>query len=155
MKKAYRRPLSLRIPFAGLPFFMAIVAPFAAMLALAPGGDPDYYDLLPSLTVAVVLFVLLIYLAVRVAVWGYVVTDNGVRVVGLLGTETHEFRDMKLTEEFQVWEREHHPPQHLFGGYIVRDFIGGEMFRIRDCNDIADLEHEIQSGINLSQRTHF
>jgi len=130
---------------------MAIVGPFAAMLALAPGYDPDFYDLLPGLTVAVVLFGILIYLAVRVAVWGYVVTDNGVRVVGLLGTETHDFKEMKQTEEFQVWEPEHHPPQYLFGGYIVRDFIGGEMFRIKHCNDIADLEHEIQCGINLSQ----
>jgi hypothetical protein len=120
------------------------------MLALAPFNNPVIFDLLPGLTLAGLLFGILIYLSVRVAVWGYVVTDTGVRVVGLIATQTHAFSDMKATEIIQVWEPEHHPPQYIFGGYIVRDSLGGEVFRIKDCNDIQELEHEIQCGINLN-----
>ena len=68
MKKAYRRPLSLRIPLAGLLLLCAVVALIAVMLALAPFNDPVISDLLPGLTLAGLLFGILIYLSVRVAV---------------------------------------------------------------------------------------
>jgi hypothetical protein len=152
LRKTYRRALKTRISGSLLFLFCALIAPIAATLGLSKLPAGSFADLFPGLAVGLTVMAFCLYLSARMLLWGYVVTEKEVQVVGLISTTSHQLEHIAGFERFEKWSAEHNPPCSLFGGYIVRDFIHGEMFRIVEIDNIEDLKHEMECGINLSQR---
>ncbi len=154
MKMVYLRPMMLRLPQCMLMIFCSIVAPIAALLALTPRPVNQLIDMLPALMVGLVLLTFCVVISARSMFWGYAIVNEEILVRGLFWTRRYSTAQVASIERFEKWEREHNPPRYLFGGYVVRDRSGYEMFRVTDIVDFDSFKQEIDLAIKRNGPTY-